>query len=125
MSTLAVLVIAIGLSLLGAICPHRARLDAWSRRTRTMSQAAQLIGLPAPADHAAARAAERRSGPMLVIATINLALAIITEATLSFLGVGMPPTPALARHADPHRQQLSVLRRMVDRRSSPRSRWRC
>lgn len=31
-------------------------------------------------------------GPVLVIATIGLALAIITEATLSFLGVGMPPT---------------------------------
>ena len=29
--------------------------------------------------------------PVLVIATINLALAIITEATLSFLGVGLPP----------------------------------
>jgi peptide/nickel transport system permease protein len=32
------------------------------------------------------------SGPVLVIATINLALAIITEATLSFLGIGVPPT---------------------------------
>ncbi|MGO4725398.1 MULTISPECIES: ABC transporter permease [unclassified Inquilinus] len=32
------------------------------------------------------------TGPVLVIATINLALAIITEATLSFLGVGVPPT---------------------------------
>ncbi len=31
-------------------------------------------------------------GPVLVIATINLALAIITEATLSFLGIGVPPT---------------------------------
>ncbi|MEQ9813461.1 MAG: ABC transporter permease [Azospirillaceae bacterium] len=31
-------------------------------------------------------------GPVLVIATINLAFAIITEATLSFLGVGMPVT---------------------------------
>lgn len=31
-------------------------------------------------------------GPVLVIATINLALAIITEATLSFLGVGVPST---------------------------------
>lgn len=31
-------------------------------------------------------------GPVLVIATINLALAIIIEATLSFLGVGIPPT---------------------------------
>lgn len=32
------------------------------------------------------------TGPMLVIATINVATAIITEATLSFLGVGVPPT---------------------------------
>ncbi|WP_205623969.1 ABC transporter permease [Marinobacterium rhizophilum] len=31
-------------------------------------------------------------GPVLVIATINLGLAILTEAMLSFLGVGMPPT---------------------------------
>ena len=31
-------------------------------------------------------------GPVLVIATISLALAIVTEATLSFLGVGVPPT---------------------------------
>ncbi|HUA76670.1 MAG TPA: ABC transporter permease [Acetobacteraceae bacterium] len=31
-------------------------------------------------------------GPVLVIATINLAVAIVTEATLSFLGVGLPPT---------------------------------
>lgn len=37
-------------------------------------------------------------GPVLVIATINLALAIITEATLSFLGVGLPATqPSLGR----------------------------
>ena len=31
-------------------------------------------------------------GPVLVIATIHLATAIITEATLSFLGVGVPAT---------------------------------
>lgn len=31
-------------------------------------------------------------GPVLVLATIGLALAVITEATLSFLGVGVPPT---------------------------------
>jgi peptide/nickel transport system permease protein len=31
-------------------------------------------------------------GPVLVITTINLALAIIVEATLSFLGLGVPPT---------------------------------
>ncbi len=31
-------------------------------------------------------------GPVLVIATLNLGLAILDEATLSFLGVGLPPT---------------------------------
>jgi peptide/nickel transport system permease protein len=31
-------------------------------------------------------------GPVLVIATIHLAIAIINEATLSFLGVGIPVT---------------------------------
>ena len=31
-------------------------------------------------------------GPVLVIATINIATAILGEATLSFLGVGVPPT---------------------------------
>ena len=31
-------------------------------------------------------------GPVLVLGTIGLALAIITEATLSFLGIGVPPT---------------------------------
>jgi peptide/nickel transport system permease protein len=29
---------------------------------------------------------------VLVLATINIATAIITEATLSFLGIGVPPT---------------------------------
>jgi peptide/nickel transport system permease protein len=31
-------------------------------------------------------------GPVLVLATIQVASAIVTEATLSFLGVGVPPT---------------------------------
>jgi len=31
-------------------------------------------------------------GPVLVIATLGLGLAILTEATLSFLGLGVPPT---------------------------------
>jgi peptide/nickel transport system permease protein len=31
-------------------------------------------------------------GPVLVIATLNLAIAVLTESTLSFLGVGVPPT---------------------------------
>jgi peptide/nickel transport system permease protein len=40
-------------------------------------------------------------GPVLVIGTINLAIAIISEATLSFLGVGSPPTePSLGTLID-------------------------
>jgi peptide/nickel transport system permease protein len=31
-------------------------------------------------------------GPVIVISTLGLAVAIISEATLSFLGVGLPPT---------------------------------
>lgn len=31
-------------------------------------------------------------GPVLVLATVGLALAVLSEATLSFLGVGVPPT---------------------------------
>jgi peptide/nickel transport system permease protein len=31
-------------------------------------------------------------GPVLVLGTVHVATAIITEATLSFLGVGVPPT---------------------------------
>ena len=31
-------------------------------------------------------------GPLMVIATLNLAAAILTEASLSYLGVGVPPT---------------------------------
>jgi peptide/nickel transport system permease protein len=31
-------------------------------------------------------------GPVLVIATLHIATAIVIEATLSFLGVGVPPT---------------------------------
>ena len=54
-------------------------------------------------------------GPVLVIATIHIATAIITEATLSFLGVGMPPTTPSLGTLDPRRQRFPVFRRMVDR----------
>jgi peptide/nickel transport system permease protein len=53
--------------------------------------AARLIGL-APTSVLFRHVLPNVMGPVLVIATINLALAIILEATLSFLGVGLPPT---------------------------------
>jgi len=54
-------------------------------------QAARVIGL-SPAVIMVRHVLPNVTGPVLVIATINLGLAIITEATLSFLGVGLPPT---------------------------------
>ncbi len=60
-------------------------------KNREYVQAARVIGVPS-------RTIMLRHvlpnvlGPVLVIATINIATAIITEATLSFLGVGVPPT---------------------------------
>ena len=53
--------------------------------------AARLIGIR-PAKILFRHVLPNVVGPVLVIATINLALAIITEATLSFLGLGLPPT---------------------------------
>ena len=89
-SMLGVLVFAIALS----SWVHYARTVRGSvmvEKNKDYVAAAQLIGLSAPVimlRHVLPNA----MGPILVIATINLALAIITEATLSFLGVGMPDT---------------------------------
>lgn len=54
-------------------------------------QAARVIGVP-PIAIMIKHVLPNVMGPVLVIATINIATAIITEATLSFLGVGVPPT---------------------------------
>jgi peptide/nickel transport system permease protein len=90
MSTLAVLVFAIGLSFWVQYA-RTVRGSVMVEKNKDYVAAAQLIGLPAPVimlRHVLPNA----MGPILVIATINLALAIITEATLSFLGSGMPDT---------------------------------
>ncbi|NBN65056.1 ABC transporter permease [Pannonibacter tanglangensis] len=54
-------------------------------------QAARVIGVH-PTRIVVSHILPNVLGPVLVIATIHLALAIIAEATLSFLGVGVPPT---------------------------------
>jgi len=90
MGTLAVLVFAIGLSFWVQYA-RTVRGSVMVEKNKDYVAAAQLIGLPAPVimlRHVLPNA----MGPILVIATINLALAIITEATLSFLGAGMPDT---------------------------------
>ncbi len=60
-------------------------------RNKEYVEAARLIGLP-PVKIMFQHILPNVMSPVLVIATINLALAIITEATLSFLGVGLSPT---------------------------------
>ena len=54
-------------------------------------QAARVIGR-SPLWIMAGHVLPNVMGPVLVIATISLAVAILGEATLSFLGVGVPPT---------------------------------
>lgn len=84
--------------LVGAIAIHEWVQYARTVRAATMVEArkdyvraTRVIGLPG------LRIMTRHIlpnvlSPVIVIATINLAGAVLTEATLSFLGVGMPPT---------------------------------
>lgn len=60
-------------------------------RNKEYVQAARVIGV-APLRVMFRHVLPNVLGPVLVLATIQIAGAIITEATLSFLGVGVPPT---------------------------------
>ena len=60
-------------------------------RNKEYVQAARVIGVP-PLRIMRSHVLPNVLGPVLVLATIQVATAIITEATLSFLGVGAPPT---------------------------------
>jgi peptide/nickel transport system permease protein len=85
-----VLVFAIGIS----HWVHFARTVRGStmvEKDKEYVQAANIIGVR-PAVIMLRHVLPNVLGPVLVIATIGLALAITTEATLSFLGVGVPPT---------------------------------
>ena len=89
-SMLVVLVFAIGLSFWVQYA-RTVRGSVLVEKNKDYVAAAQLIGLPAPVIMLR-HVLPNTTGPIMVIATINLALAIITEATLSFLGVGLPDT---------------------------------
>ena len=85
-----VLVFAIGI----ALWPQFARTVRGStlvERNREYVMAARVIGLSS-ARIMASHILPNVLGPVLVIGTLNLGVAIITEATLSFLGIGLPPT---------------------------------
>ncbi len=60
-------------------------------RRREYVQAARLIGVP-QRSILGLHILPNVLGPVFVIATIHLAVAVVTEATLSFLGVGTPIT---------------------------------
>ncbi|HEV7370384.1 ABC transporter permease [Arenibaculum sp.] len=89
-TALYVVVLAIGLSYWVQYA-RTVRGSALVERSKDYVQAARVIGVH-PLRILAHHILPNAIGPVLVIATINLALAIITEATLSFLGLGVPPT---------------------------------
>jgi len=60
-------------------------------RDKEYVQAARLIGV-SPLRILRRHVLPNVLGPVLVLGTIQVATAILTEATLSFLGVGVPPT---------------------------------
>jgi len=60
-------------------------------RNKEYVQAARVIGV-SPPRIMLSHVFPNVLGPVLVIATLNLGLAILSEATLSFLGVGVPAT---------------------------------
>ncbi|MCH7944346.1 MAG: ABC transporter permease [Proteobacteria bacterium] len=85
-----VLILAIGIS----DWPRYARVTRGAtmvEKNKEYVSAARVIGVP-PLLIMLRHILPNVMGPVLVLGTIGLALAIITEATLSFLGIGVPPT---------------------------------
>lgn len=90
--SLAFAVLILAISLTGWVKYARTvRGSTMVERQKEYVQAARVIGVPS------GRIMRRHVlpnvlGPVLVLATIDVAQAVIIEATLSFLGVGVPPT---------------------------------
>ena len=85
-----VVIVAIGIS----DWPRFARTvrgSALVERNKEYVLAARVIGV-SPARIMLTHVLPNVLGPLLVLATLNLGLAIVSEATLSFLGVGVPQT---------------------------------
>ena len=89
-TTIWVLVLSIGLSFWVQYA-RTVRGSTLVERNKDYVLAARLIGI-GPGAILVRHILPNVIGPVLVIVTINLALAIILEATLSFLGVGLSPT---------------------------------
>ena len=91
-TSLAFGVLIISISLTGWVQYARTvRGSTLVERNKEYVQAARVTGV-APLRIMTRHVLPNVLGPVLVLATIQVATAIITEATLSFLGVGVPPT---------------------------------
>ncbi|MEJ8813910.1 ABC transporter permease [Variovorax ureilyticus] len=85
-------VLIISISLAGWVQYARTvRGSTLVERHKEYVQAARVTGVP-PVRIMLRHVLPNVMGPVMVLATIHVATAIITEATLSFLGVGVPPT---------------------------------
>jgi peptide/nickel transport system permease protein len=90
--TLAFAVLVLAIALPGWVQYARTvRGSTLVERNKEYVQAARVTGV-APLRIMARHVLPNVMGPVLVLATIQVATAILTEATLSFLGVGVPPT---------------------------------
>ena len=90
--TLAFAVLVLAIALPGWVQYARTvRGSTLVERNKEYVQAARVIGV-APLRIMRKHVLPNVMGPVLVLATIQVATAILTEATLSFLGVGVPPT---------------------------------
>jgi peptide/nickel transport system permease protein len=90
--TLAFGVLIVAISLTGWVQYARTvRGSTLVERNKEYVQAARVIGV-APWRIMFKHVLPNVMGPVLVLATIQVAAAILTEATLSFLGVGVPST---------------------------------
>src|SRR5512137_1920301 len=86
----AVLILAIALS--GWVQYARTvRGSTLVEKNKEYVQAARVIGV-APLAIMGKHVLPNVLGPVLVLGTVHIATAVLTEATLSFLGVGVPPT---------------------------------
>ena len=86
---LVVLTVAIGLSLWVNFA-RTARASAFVEKNKEYVQATQIMGMH-PLRIMFVQILPNILGPIMVILTVDLAVAILLEATLSFLGVGVPP----------------------------------
>ena len=84
-----VLTVAIGLSLWVNFA-RTARASTFVEKNKEYVQATEIMGMH-PVRIMLVQILPNILGPIMVILTVDLAVAILLEATLSFLGVGVPP----------------------------------